>query len=390
MARVLLSYIICVMRILEVLNSYPGETFIKEHARAVVNDGRVNLGWCFWQVKRQGALPPPLEGLYACGGLFNPNRASRLTKAVVRLKHLNRKDSYQRELLRHIASFTPDLMHFHFATTAVQHYQIALALKIPFTFSVRGSDILVTPKTDQRFTKKLIDVVQSAAGIHSVSEHLRAKLFEYGGKNEKTVVIRTAIDHRWSHISRSISPLTFVAVGRLHWVKGYGDLLLSIKILFDAGMDVQLKIVGEGDQRQMLEYMIRDLGLSDRVELTGQLSADQIGALLARSEALILSSLSEGFPNVAAEAMMAGVPVIATTASMVHEVFEPGKCFIMSETGNPSSLAEAISTCIKLGESEKARMVDLARGLALKHFLPQSHAEQFFSFWKNALGSTSG
>lgn len=372
------------MRIIEVLNAYPGETFIKEHARAIVNHGGVNLGWCFWQVERTGSLPSPLDGLQICTGLFNPNRSSTLKKALIRLKHFNRKDSYRREVLRTIASFSPDLIHFHFATTAVQHYALAMALKVPFTFSVRGSDILVTPKNDERFVQKLADVVRTSSGIHTVSEHLKFKLFECVGENEKTTVIRTAIDPSWAGVRRRVDSLMFVAVGRLHWVKGYGDLLLCFKKLSDDGLDVRLKIVGDGD-KQMLEYMIRDLGLSQVVELTGRLSPEEIKKLLAQAEALVLSSLSEGFPNVAAEAMIARVPVIATSASMIHEVFEPDKCFIMSETGNPLSMAEAIKSHLRLRDSEREEMVDLAHNLAKRYFNPTTHAEQFFAFWSKAL-----
>lgn len=372
------------MRVLEVLNAYPGETFIKEHAKAIIRGGNVSLGWAFWQVAHSGKLPFPVNGLHRCIGLFNPNRSSTLKKALVRLKHFNHKDSYQREVLRSIASFSPDLIHFHFATTAVQHYQLALALNVPFTFSVRGSDILVTPKNDERFVQKLVEVVRNSAGIHTVGEHLKSKLFEYVGENEKTMVIRTAIDSGWGDVNRRVDPSVFVAIGRLHWVKGYSDLLLCIRKLSDEGFNVRLKIVGSGDS-QMLEYMIRDLGLSQVVELTGRLSQDEIKKLLTQAEALVLSSLSEGFPNVAAEAMIARVPVIATSASMVQEVFEPKRCFIMSESGDPSSLAEAIKTYMRLSDSEKIAMVDSARDLAMKKFNPTIHAEQFFAFWSDAL-----
>lgn len=373
------------MHVLEILNGYPGETFIQEHARAITGEGRIRLSWAFWQVGKTGKLKLPVAGLDSCQGLYNPNRSSRGKKLATKIIHLNRSDAYRRELVRQIARIGPDLIHFQFATLAVQHGEVADALGIPFTFSVRGSDIQTYPAVLPGYLEKLRVVASKCSGVHTVCDHLRETLYRHCGEIGNVKTIRTAIGSAWADVNRRPKTGRLITVGRLAWRKGLSDLLLACKILRERHLHFEVLIIGEGEQRQMLEFMIADLGLEQVVTLIGRKNHAQIAGFFSEADLFVLPSLAEGFPNVVAEAALAKVPVLASRDAMVHEVFIPTDEFIMVDGGNPESIAAGIESYLEMPEPEKSRLVKKAHSRAVDTFSWQQHANQFFDLWSEAL-----
>ncbi len=98
----------------------------------------------------------------------------------------------------------------------------------------------------------------------------------------------------------------FVAVGRLFRQKGYDLLIQTMK---EYGVEGQVTILGEGVERPMLEEMIAQSGLEEKIQLAG-FNADS-APWVAGADALLLPSRWEGLPNVALEALALGTPVIA-------------------------------------------------------------------------------
>src|SRR4051812_508125 len=124
------------MRVLEVLNSYPGENFLREHARAILRQGDTELMWAFWQTGQPGVIKNPVEGLKRTVGLVNANRISRFRKVLTRVRHMGRRNAFESEFLRQVKALRPDVVHFQFASLASLHYRQLSRLSVPFTFSV--------------------------------------------------------------------------------------------------------------------------------------------------------------------------------------------------------------------------------------------------------------
>ena len=103
---------------------------------------------------------------------------------------------------------------------------------------------------------------------------------------------------------------TIVAVGHLDPVKGFDLLLQAFARCAAAHPDWSLTIWGEGDHRRQLEEVARGLGIADRVAMPGR--SDRPGGWVEDAGLYVLASRHEGFPNALAEAMAAGLPVIAT------------------------------------------------------------------------------
>ncbi len=104
-----------------------------------------------------------------------------------------------------------------------------------------------------------------------------------------------------------------VTVGRLDAQKGYDVLLKAMP-----GIPGHLLIVGEGQDRPLLEGLIKELKLEDKVTLTGW--RKDIARLLQAADLCIISSRSEGFPLVMIEALHAGAPIVSTDVSGVREI----------------------------------------------------------------------
>ena len=101
-----------------------------------------------------------------------------------------------------------------------------------------------------------------------------------------------------------------VAVGRLDSQKGFDLLIKAFAECHRSRPEWRLTIVGEGDDRNKLEALARQLGVASAVRLQGHI-AEPI-SVLRKADLFVLSSRYEGFPNVLLEAMAAGLPVIAT------------------------------------------------------------------------------
>lgn len=100
------------------------------------------------------------------------------------------------------------------------------------------------------------------------------------------------------------------AVGRFCKEKGFEYLIQAFAKARDAADEIGLVLIGDGAYKERYESIVDELGLKDCVYFTGFQSNPY--KYMAKSDVFVLSSLSEGFPNVLAEAMALGLPVIAT------------------------------------------------------------------------------
>ncbi|GGE35009.1 hypothetical protein GCM10007276_10660 [Agaricicola taiwanensis] len=111
------------------------------------------------------------------------------------------------------------------------------------------------------------------------------------------------------------SGLQLVAAGRLTRQKGFDRL---IHLMMQLPADTRLDILGDGPLRSELSEMIQAAQLQERVTLPGFTST--VAAHLAGADALVMTSLWEGLPNVALEALAVGTPVIGTPQSGLAEL----------------------------------------------------------------------
>lgn len=140
------------------------------------------------------------------------------------------------------------------------------------------------------------------------------------------------------------------AVGRLTAIK---DLPTFLRAGAQAP-DLHLLLVGEGEERGGLESLACELGISGRVHFWGGERA--VEKIYADLDLLVLSSINEGTPLSAIEAMAAGVPVVGTAVGGLVDLLSEGRGFLVPPR-DPTALADAISRLA----SDTAARADTAR-----------------------------
>ena len=104
---------------------------------------------------------------------------------------------------------------------------------------------------------------------------------------------------------------TVLAVGRLHEVKRFELLIRLFAAVHTQFPDWQLRIVGDGEEREKLVNTIRELHAEDYVNLTGKKDAVGVEGEMLHAAVFAMTSRSEGFPFVLLEAQSCGLPVVA-------------------------------------------------------------------------------
>lgn len=135
-----------------------------------------------------------------------------------------------------------------------------------------------------------------------------------------------------------------VSPGRLVWEKGHFDVLRALSCL---PRETRAVLVGSGPERERLLRYAADLGLGDRVEIRS-VRYDGMPDVFASASAVVLASLpvplwEEQFGMVLAEAMAAGVPIVASTSGAIPEVLA-GTGSPLFAPGDWSELARLLET----------------------------------------------
>lgn len=132
-------------------------------------------------------------------------------------------------------------------------------------------------------------------------------------------------------------------LGRLEREKGIFDILEAMERLpRSISPRIEFEYVGGGSRESELRAEIARCSLAPHVSIRGPVPHDEVPALLASTDLLLLPSYTEGSPAVVYEAMLAGVPVIATPVGSLPDEFVDGIDILFVRAGEPESLAEAI------------------------------------------------
>jgi glycosyltransferase involved in cell wall biosynthesis len=122
--------------------------------------------------------------------------------------------------------------------------------------------------------------------------------------------------------------------------KGFDLLIRAVERDLDRGLDLELWIAGEGDQRERLAEQIRASRWAERLQLLGYRSDAR--ALFEAMDVFVLSSLREGLPNVVLEAMAMEVPVLATRCGGMEAFAHDGEDALLVDAGSAEALEAGI------------------------------------------------
>jgi glycosyltransferase involved in cell wall biosynthesis len=188
-----------------------------------------------------------------------------------------------------------------------------------------------------------------------VSEDLYERCLQIGVPRERCVLVengidtaefsrRASTDEAKSRLGVRAGRIVVGAVGRLSAEKGFDLLIHAVKQLADAGVDLELRIIGEGDARSRLESLISSLALGERVHLPGYRS--DVRGLYEAMDLFVLSSIREGLPNVLLEALALEVPIVATRVAGVPRLLQHDVNGWLVEPGDVGALTQGITALL--------------------------------------------
>lgn len=163
--------------------------------------------------------------------------------------------------------------------------------------------------------------------------------------------------------------------GRLDWFqKGLDTLLEATALLVRERPELELRIAGRGKDAERVAAALDGLGIARNVRLLGAVSEEARRELFSGARVLMMPSRFEGFGMVAAEAMAAGLPVVAAAAGSLPEVVDAPRGGRLVPPGDPAALAREVASLlddagarVALGagaraSAERFRWANVARG----------------------------
>ena len=278
--------------------------------------------------------------------------------------------------LRHIRAWKPDVIHAHFAMpTGMLAWAVHRLTGVPYVLTAHLGDVPggVPEQTDTLF--KIIGPVArqvwaraaAATAVSSFVQELAERA--YGRAVER---ILNGIDLGDEGGRQAVSgigePPHFVFVGRFSEQKQprvFTEALARLR-----AQPWRATMIGDGPHRPAVEENIARHDLAGRVHFTGWLAADAVQGILARADALVMPSLSEGLPVAAIEALKHGLAIVASDIPGVRDVLADAVNGSTFPIRDASALADRLGALLgnpvtlltmKRASWEKARVFDLTR-----------------------------
>ena len=248
-----------------------------------------------------------------------------------------------------------DLLHVHYA---IPHAYVAYLTKqmlaeegihIPVVTTLHGTDITLVGKSPV-LTPAVNFSINHSSIVTAVSQYLREETFNCFSIRKEIKVIPNFIDfdlHNYTfdkdlHIHYAPNKeKIMIHISNFRPVKRVVDVI-RVFVNVREKMSVKLLMVGDGPQREVAEYLCRDLGCSDDVKFLGKTL--DVSRLLAISDLFVLPSEKESFGLVALEAMAAGIPVVSSNIGGLAHLNINGVTGYTSEVGDLAKMSnDAIS-----------------------------------------------
>lgn len=247
--------------------------------------------------------------------------------------------------------FRPDLIHAHFAVPAgAAAFAISRLKRIPYVITVHLGDIPgASPEKTGAWFKRIypftLPIWKKASKMIAVSQFSRSLALQ--SYRVPIDVIPNGIDRTKVSAKLPIAandPVRIVFAGRFVPQKNLTQLLRTLDALRDESWECVL--IGDGEERAGLNEKIRDIGLSDRIRMTGWIEPERVIEIFRTSDILFLPSKAEGLPIVGIQALATGLALVLSNAGGNTDVVLPGRNGYVFDPEDTSGFAGAIRELI--------------------------------------------
>ncbi|MHC4878865.1 MAG: FemAB family XrtA/PEP-CTERM system-associated protein [Planctomycetota bacterium] len=174
-----------------------------------------------------------------------------------------------------------------------------------------------------------------------------------------------------------------IAVGRLSEEKGFDVLIKAVDYLIESDMPVNLAIAGQGPEHDVLQQLITQAGRGKYIRLLGHVADPR--RLFAAADAFVLSSRSEGLPNVLLEALACGVPVITTSVGAVPNVVTHGEDALFVPVADVEALAVTLTRLLS-NPSLQDSLANNGRLTVERNFSFEARMQKMAALYDSLLG----
>ena len=278
-------------------------------------------------------------------------------------------------------------LHAHFAHSPTSVAMFASRLSgLAFSFTGHAKDIYTSNPAQLR------EKISLAGFVVTCTEYNRAFLQQLaGGVNTSVHRIYHGIDLRLfsrpEQTGNPAPPYRLFTVARLTEKKGLPTVYRALKILRDQGLPFEHTLIGDGDDRDDILALIRELGLEDCAQWLGAQPHHVVLEHFRRSHLFVLgceiakNGDRDGIPNVLVESMAMGVPVVATDVSGIPELVASGETGLLTPPKDPRALADAM-TRLLTDEPLRARVIDAALAKVRADFDNQDHIKDLADLYR--------
>ena len=254
-------------------------------------------------------------------------------------------------LARAAKRFGADLLHLQTA------HAVSLAVMARL-FGFRGK-LLASRRVD--FAIKSAWKYNRLDAIAAISSKIREVLIEGGVDGERVSVIPSGVPTEVRRpadvgaLRRELAgnaPALIGTVGHLAGHKGHRHLLEAMPAILSREPSLMLAIIGDGELREELEWQASELGIADHVLFTG-FREDALDLLWAL-DLLVMPSVLEGLCTTLFDAMLRGVPIVASDTGGIPEALDGGRYGALVPPGDAPALADRVVAILRDEASRRA------------------------------------
>lgn len=301
---------------------------------------------------------------------------------------------HRRALAPVLRDLRPDVVHAHFGTMGVLVLPLTRAEGIPLVVTFYGFDLSRLARAPG-WRAAYGPLWRDAAAVVTVSDLMRRRAVELGCPAGKARVV---------HIGQRLGDYPFrartgparrlVSVGRLVEKKGHLDAVRAIARARARGVEVSLRIVGDGPLAGPVAREAAALGVADLVTLLGPRPHREVVAELEAADAFLLTSKvdadgeEEGIPTVLGEAQAVGLPCVSTRHAGIPEGIPPEGHGLLADEGDVPGIADALARLVGLSDAERLRIGEAGLRHVTTHFALDREVDQLAALYREAAAST--
>ncbi|SFL79174.1 Glycosyltransferase involved in cell wall bisynthesis [Desulfomicrobium norvegicum] len=290
-------------------------------------------------------------------------------------------------LVHHARELNLTHLHAHFAHSPTSVAMFASEIRgVPFSFTGHAKDIYTSDAT------QLAEKIDKARFVVTCTKYNKAFLENLVQGRREIHCVYHGIDLElfFAHaVTRTPEPpYTFLTIARIVEKKGIPDILEALALLARENFPFRYVLIGSGDDKDAVKARVRELGLEGHVEMPGTMAHDQVLEHFQTADCFVLgcriarSGDRDGIPNVLAESMAMGVPVIGTRVSGIPELVEHEETGLLVDATRPEELAAALKRIVT-DQALRAKIIPAARQKVTEVFDNKKLIVELIALYRN-------